>query len=112
LLRRSHRRAYFAKACPALLQFPLPLNALSLNRRHNGAVDGHPVDLLRCTRALEMALQLGDPPARLIEASDFLFRLLWQVSKFVQYCTNSARCSRRRKKVPLAWSRMRGADLL
>jgi hypothetical protein len=93
-----------------MLQFPLPLNALLLNRRRNGAVDGHLVDLLRSARALEVALQLGDSPARLIEASDFLLRLLWQVSKLVQYSANRTRWLRRRKKVPLAWSRMRGRN--
>jgi hypothetical protein len=83
-----------AKARLLLLQFSLPCNALPLNGRLNGALDSHPIDLLRCTPALEvldLPLQLGEPLARLIEAADFVFRLLWQVRKLTQHSANRPR---------------------
>jgi hypothetical protein len=93
------------EARSSLLQIPLPSNALPLNGRLNGALDGHLIDLQRSTRDLEvfdLALQLGDPPARLIDAADFVFRLLRKVSKLAQNSRNSARRCRRRKQMTLA----------
>jgi hypothetical protein len=103
-----------AEARPALLQFPLPHNALPLNSKLNGTLDGQVIGLLRCTRALvvfDLALQFGDSPARLIEASDFLFHLMRQVGKLGQHSANRARWRRRREKMTLAGARMCGADL-
>jgi hypothetical protein len=38
----------------------------------------YPLLPIHAISAFDLALQLGDPPARLIEAADFLLRLLWQ----------------------------------
>src|SRR6266851_1183474 len=115
LPRRSQRRSHVAKTHAALLQFPLPRSALPLNSRRNGTLDGQVIGLLRCTRTLvvyDLALQLDDPAARLIQASDFVLCLLWQVSKLAQYTANSARRRRRREQMTLPGARMRGANLV
>ena len=113
--RRSQRRSDLAKTHPALLQFPLPRGALPLNSRLNGTLDELVIVLLRSTRALvvfDLPLQFGDSPARLIEASDFLFHLMRQVTKLGQHSANRPRWRRRREKMTLAGARMRGADLV
>src|SRR5713226_1269147 len=115
LPRRSQRCSHLAKTHAALLQFPLPRSALPLNSRLNGTLDGQVIGLLRCTRTLvvyDLALQLDDPAARLIEASDFLFYLMRQVTKLGQHSANRPRWRRRREKMTLAGARMRGPDFI
>src|SRR6266852_5532120 len=112
---RSQRRSHLAKTHAALLQFPPPRGALPLNSRLNGTLDGQVIDLLRCTRALlvfDLALQFGNSPARLIEASDFLFYLMRQVTKLGQHSANRPRWRRRREKMTLTGARMRRPDFI
>lgn len=115
LPRRSQRRSHLAKTHTALLQFPLLRGTLPLNGALNGALDGRLIDPLRPTRSLkvfDLPLQLGDPPARLSEPANFVFRFLWQVCKLAQYSANGARRRRRRKQMTLAGARVRGANLV
>src|SRR5712692_2173889 len=115
LPRRSQRRRHVAKTHAALLQFPLPHGALPLNSRLNSTLDGQVIGLRRCTRALvvfDLALQFGDSPARLIEASDFLFYLMRQVTKLGQHSANRPRWRRRREKMTLAGAWMRAPNFV
>src|SRR5712692_763118 len=115
LPRRSQRRSHLAKTHAALLQFPLPRGALPLNGALNGALDGRLIDPLRPIRSLrvfDLALQFGDSPARLIEASDFLFYLMRQVTKLGQHSANRPRWRRRREKMPLAGAWMRAPNFV
>lgn len=73
------------------------------------------IDLRCCVYALQplnFPFQLGNPAPRLIEASDFLLRFLWQVCKLAQHPTNRLRRRRRGEQMTFARSRMRGANLV
>jgi hypothetical protein len=59
-----------------------------------------------------LTLQFGDPPARPIEASNFVLRLLWQIRKPAQHSANRARRRRRRKKMTLTRARVRSANFV
>ena len=63
-------------------------------------------------KAFDFSLLFSDSPARLIEVADFLFRFLGQVRKLAENTADCLRWRRRGEQMPLAWSRMRGANLI